>query len=793
MSYRLLSFVLLCALTCLSLPVAAQINGPFALSFGSGGAEQMRDFCVDATGSYIMAFRFENAVNFAGGTNPTQSLTSNGMRDSGLVRYDFIGNVQWALGWGNAQDDESPVAIACAPDRSTYVAGRFTTSFDANPRFGETLVNSNGDADVYVIKFDPSGNFLWVRTFGGTMEDEPVSITIDREGNPLLTMLFQGTLDANPNPTVTAMHQSAGGKDILFVKLTAAGNYVYSRSIGGAMDDGIDGVSTTFDAANNLVVAGTFRGTADLDPGPAPADFTSAGASDLFIARYNPTGNLLTARQVFGAGDVRITARALALDESDNVFVSGTFSGEMDVDTTAVTRILTSRQGTPDVFVVSYTRNDAHRWSFALGGLSSEFSAGLSVDRNGMLAVSGSFQGTMDLDPGAPVFSILGSSSGGATDGFAARYRNADGSFVSGFAFGASVNGPANNTVATVNGLDTMGSLVLAGTFFGGPVDFDPTAGATTLTSTGGGDLFLAVYDWQGNLRLPSNEILKPVLRANTNGASFAAGGVVPGSLYTLFGLNITTRVPGITTPDVPRTLPIAKKLCNTEVVFTDPQTMLIYKAPILYCSQFQINYQVPRDLPIGRYVRAEVIVDGVTSNPLELLVKSDDVGLFMENFSQRLGAMVFAIGQRKGQKMSFTNTITACDILEVYVTGLGNVTGGLPEDGLPAGGVKPTPSEAKIVIYDDGNKGFIPIGARFVELRRDDGFIQYNGLAPSFVGLYQINMEWPNPQASPSPFIPPLFQGDYPAYIEFNGKRSQQFILPIRYDAANPSPCRVL
>src|SRR5690606_40515048 len=138
----------------------------------------------------------------------------------------------------------------------------------------------------------------------------------------------------------------------------------------------------------------------------------------------------------------------------------------------------------------------------------------------------------------------------------------------------------------------------------------------------------------------------------------------------------------------------------------------------------------------------------------------------------------------------------TACDILEVYVTGLGGVTGGLPEDGLPAGGVRPTPSEAKIVLYDDGTKGgqaFDDIAPSFIELRRADGYIQYSGLTPSYVGLYQINMRWPNPGASPPPFWPPLFQGDYPAYIEFNGRRSQQFVIPVRYDAsAYPSPCLI-
>lgn len=787
---RLSFFLLLTFCVIFDGSAVAQISGPYALRFGSAGAERMRDMCVDATGSYIMAFSFEQTVTFAGGTNPARTITSNGMQDSGIARYDFLGNVQWALGWGGAEGDEFPVAISCAADRSTYVAGRFTGTIDANPQFGTTSLTSNGGSDVYLIKFDPSGNFVWARAFGGSEDDEVAALSLDRDGNILLTMLYQATIDANPSPDLIAFHQSVGGKDIAFLKLNSAGNYIYSKSIGGTLDDGVDGVATVFDSAGNLVIAGTFRGTADIDPGTAPADFTSLGESDIFIARYTPAGALYAARQLGGTRALTLTQDSLGIDESDNIFLTGTFRGVVDVDLTFGVRNLSSQQNSADVFVASYTRNDVLRWSFSIGGLGTESGNSLSVDRNGILTLAGAFQGSMDVDPGSNVTALIARASNGGTDGFAAKYRANDGTFVWGYGFGSSVSGPTNATAVISNSLDTMGNLVIAGTFYGTDADFDPSPDSTILASVGAGDLFLATYTWEGKVRTPEVEVQTPVLRSNTNGASFITGGVVPGSLYTFFGLNITTKTPGIPTPDSPITLPVPTKLCNTEIIFTDPSTLAEYKAPILFCSQFQINYQVPGALPLGKFVTAKVVVDDIESNPLELLVKSDDVGLFMENFSQRLGSLVFAFGQRRGKKVTYANPITACDILEVYVTGLGTVTQGLPPDGLPAGGVRPTPGEAKVVVYDDGTKGFFPTAPRFVELRKGDGFIQYSGLTPSYVGLYQINLEWPNPAASNSPITPPLFQGDYPAYIEFSGRRSQPFILPIRYDSSNPSPC---
>lgn len=784
------------SLLCLFLvsPLLSQITAPFALTFGTASDERVVDFCVDSGGSYVTAFTFQNGLTFSGGTNPDQFVASNGLRDNGLVRYDFLGNIQWAASWGNASGVDRPVAVACDRNGFIYVTGVFEGSMNANPRFGTELVTSKGSTDAYLIKLTNTGNFVWARTFGGPQADAPAALAVDSDGGLLLAMTFRGTMDANPDPTKTHLVASQGGDDILVVRMNSNGQMVWANTGRGTQNQGASGIAAAFDSLGRAIVAGTFAGSINVSSSVAPASFTSQGGNDVFVATYSETGALLNARAVQGPGDIRLTSTSLAVDSQDNVYLTGMFRQTIDVDTSFGTKILTAQQTGYDVFMASYNRNNVLRWSFRIGGLLDENVNSMRLDRNGTIIIAGDFRGSFSLNPGiGQPFSLLAKGSSGASDGFVAKYRAQDGSFVSGFGLGAPVNGADNQNSVKAAAIDTMGNVVVAGNLFGAGVDFNPTGDPELRSSVGGSDMFLAAYSWRNGLRLPATELESPILRANTNAASFLPGPVVPGSLGTLFGLSISTKDPTVTKPNVARSLPIGTKLCNTEVIFEEPGTTNAWKAPILFCSDFQINYQVPRDLP-NRYVTLKVVADEIESNDIEVQVQSDDVGLFMENSAAKVGALTFAWGLRRGQKVSPTNSITACDIMEIYVTGLGLVTPQLPADGTPAGSAMRAVGDAKVVVYDDGTQGrLFPVAPRFLEFSKEAGVILYTGLSPEFVGLYQINMEWPNPGASSTPDALKMNQGDYPAYVEFRGRRSQEFILNVRYIAENPSPCRVL
>ncbi|MCW5966301.1 MAG: hypothetical protein KIT83_19850 [Bryobacterales bacterium] len=774
--------------------LTAQVSGPYALRFGTPSNEEVHSFCVDSGGNYVTAFTFQGTVTFPGGTNPNRSITSNGQRDNGLVRYDFLGNLQWVIRWGSTTDADRPVAMACGLDGSIYVAGVFEGTMNANPGAGpQQLITSKGGTDAYLLKLNSNGGFVWVRTFGGTAADTPRSLTIGRDGTLAMAMTYGGFLDADPSASVTREVSSRGGLDILVLRLTAAGNLMWASSIGGPTNDGTGGVSIAMDGDSNVWVAGTYTGSIGLDPVLPGISYTSQGGHDLFLAVYGKSGQLLSGRPIQGAGDIQLRPTSLAIDAADTVYLGGIFRQTFDVDPSFTNqRQLSARSNSTDFFLASFTTNYTLRWASAIGGFGEDILSSMRVDRNGTMVVAGRFNSQLALNPGqGNPGVVVGKGLVNATDGFVAKYRTGDGTFVSGFSLGNASIGEANQNAVVAAEIDTMGNVVVAGNLFGADMNFGTNGAEVLRSSAGGSDLFLAAYSWRGTLRVPNTELQSPILRATTNAASFLPAPVVPGSLASLFGLNISTKLPGITKPDIARSIPIGKKLCNTEVVFRSIDSAEEWKAPILFCSDFQVNYQVPVGLPAG-YVTLHVTVDDNDSNDMETLVGSDDIGIFMDNAQTGVAAIHFAFGIRSGQKLSPTNPLNACDIVEAYVTGLGATQTTFPADGTPAGGALRTQGDAKFVLFDDGTQGRLPGfegTPRFVEFTRANGAILYTGLSPEFVGLYQINLRWPNPQLGSTPASLRVNEGTYPVYFEFRGKRSQEFFVTIRYALAT-SPC---
>lgn len=157
-----------------------------------------------------------------------------------------------------------------------------------------------------------------------------------------------------------------------------------------------------------------------------------------------------------------------------------------------------------DIFVASYSRTGELRWGFSLGiaafgaGLEAEggVSGGgglfrdLAVDEDGNVFVTGSFEGTVDFDPGINEVSLTGN----GADLFLASYDKS-GAFRFVFSVGDTSDDDRSNSIA----LDRDGNAYITGSFRG-TADFDPGDGVHALASIGR-DAFVASYDGSGGLR----------------------------------------------------------------------------------------------------------------------------------------------------------------------------------------------------------------------------------------------------------------------------------------------------
>jgi hypothetical protein len=94
----------------------------------------------------------------------------------------------WVSGAGGANSDRGR-AIATDDLGNCYVTGHYS----GTASFGGTSLTSSGSDDIFVAKLDTYGNWIWVKTAGGTEVDAGYGIAIDNDGNCYVTGYFQGT------------------------------------------------------------------------------------------------------------------------------------------------------------------------------------------------------------------------------------------------------------------------------------------------------------------------------------------------------------------------------------------------------------------------------------------------------------------------------------------------------------------------------------------------------------------------------------------------------------------------
>jgi len=448
-------------------------NIEWTKSLGGSSNDLGTSISVDDLGNVFTTGVFLGTVDFDPGAGTT-NLTSVGTNDVFVQKIDASGNFLWAKSFGSTSNDIG-YSISLDALGNVYTTGFFSETVDFDPGTGTYNLTSAGDRDIFVHKMDASGNFLWVKSFGGSAFDVGKSLVVDALGNVYTTGSYSGTVDFDPG-TGTSFHTSIGINDVFVHKMDASGNFLWAKSFGGTTGD--YGHSIVMDAVGNVYTTGIFYGTVDFDPGTGISNHTSSGSSDIFVHKMDASGNFLWAKSFGGtSGDWGLS---ISLDDSANVYTTGYFQGTANFDTGTGIFNHTSL-GNTDVFVHKMDASGNFLWAKALGGSSEDKGSSVSVDAAGNIYTAGHFQGTVDFDPGAGVSNYT---SAGSRDAFVHK-MDAAGNFIWVQALGST-----SFDVVYAMTVDAAANIYSLG-YFEGTVDFDPGAGIANHTAVGGWDIFV--------------------------------------------------------------------------------------------------------------------------------------------------------------------------------------------------------------------------------------------------------------------------------------------------------------
>ncbi len=370
-----------------------------------------------------------------------------------------------------------------------YLVGAFagTADFDPSPVNSNTQSLASGH-DIYLAKYDSSGNFIWVRAWhAGVSVANLDAYAVVTSGNEVVVGFYtpSASLDLDPGPGVVTTFSAAG--KVVFVKVDIDGNYIWGKRTGSS------GVlkGMVIDESDYLYLAGTFQGTADFDPGPGSNILNSSGATDMFISKYDTSGSFNWVKRIGGSGTEFFTK--LHMDAENNLLLAGRFnSNTLDLNPgSGVNNV--NHTSNFDSYICKLDSSGSHIWSGSFSGSSTEFINAIATSHNGDVYLGGTYFGQMDVDMGSGVQLI--STPGISDDLFFVKLDSAGV-----FQYVKVIGGTYNDRVQDIV-IDSTNTVYIAGTY-NGTVDFDPSPGGVYELVSTNVDGFIATYTPSGNFQM---------------------------------------------------------------------------------------------------------------------------------------------------------------------------------------------------------------------------------------------------------------------------------------------------
>jgi hypothetical protein len=421
--------------------ICAKAQAPdwlWAKSAGGNSDDKAFSIASDNTGNLYITGRFTSPSITFGAT----TLTNPGMF---LVKYDASGNILWSKeANGNYSNKGNSVATDYAGN--IYVAGSFwsnTISFD-------TITLTRHDttsfwANLFLVKYDFSGNVMWAKntTKGACIAN---AVITDNLGNIFIAGNGGGdTLVFGPDTLFPASYF-----DYFVAKYDTTGIPLWVRGIsaGGVIND-VDGPFIAADKFGNVCVTGGFHNGICVI---VTTVLVNQGNDNIYLAKFNGSGNLLWAKRYGASGEDNATS--VATDTSGNIYITGFFTS------TNITFDAFTLSGYGyKTFMVKLDPGGTAVWAKSAGKLDYPASSKIATGKNGDVYVTGYFFSSALVFTPTDSLVNLGL--------FLAKYDNSGN-----FKWARDAIGGSRATSVTI---DAAGNPYITGYFVGDTLIFDST------------------------------------------------------------------------------------------------------------------------------------------------------------------------------------------------------------------------------------------------------------------------------------------------------------------------------
>jgi hypothetical protein len=335
------------------------------------GKEQIAGIKLDNSGNVFVTGTFSKSLVIGNIT-----ISGLGSQDGFIAKYDPNGSVLWAVRFGNSgSENVSDMTIDQSGSKVTIVG-----SFNGNTTFGTNNFTSGGDLDLYVVQYNGlTGSVNWAYTSPGAQADFARGVTTDFLGNIYVTGALCNNKDIQGPFNLT----SSGIYNMFVAKLNASGTLVWARSLSGAGSE--IGNHILVNNNDEVMVVGQF----DYSIAPLGTIFRNhtltAGSNDIFYAKWNSIGTLMSLKTAGGAGNDFPTA---FIPDGAHLIVSGFIQNDANIFGSVV-----NGAASGDGFVLNMDANNNVRYITKTSGNDVEIVNGICNSSAGSIYVTGNYYG----------------------------------------------------------------------------------------------------------------------------------------------------------------------------------------------------------------------------------------------------------------------------------------------------------------------------------------------------------------------------------------------------------------
>lgn len=403
----------------------------WAKSIGGDTYDTERGYAIDKDGASKTY-----AIGSFNGTITLGSFTLSGTNDIYIVKYNLSGAVQWAVKAGGPGMDIG-YDIACDNSGNSYITGYYT----GTATFGSYNLTSISGIDIFIAKYNSSGDCIWAKSEGGDFSEKGKKIAVDNSGNIYIGGEFANEMTIG----TTTLIGSIANIDIFMAKYTSSGGFLWAVSGGGNTNDNCTGIAV--DASGNVYLNCFIRGTVHfsyntffpntLDDNCVYVKYSSSGSfvwgykesfSDISastgisvdansncytlctngIKKHDTFGGIVWEKQ-FITNNI-ISARGLRTDIFGNSYICGYLKGTTNFPPYSIS----NNNADLDIFVAKYDTDGNIEWVISTGSSGDDRAFDITSDLLGNVFITGDYSGTVN-------FGSITLNSLGIKDAFAAK------------------------------------------------------------------------------------------------------------------------------------------------------------------------------------------------------------------------------------------------------------------------------------------------------------------------------------------------------------------------------------